>query len=168
MAHAVFFTAKHDWEVPSSVQLFLVEDDGTRTALDFPRRLPHPDIDDVQVSAELLGVAPGTRVQVEVTCPTGRTLRNGAAEQSVHRVTEVAAGNVGVVSGAAAAAGLGAGAVIQSIHNRTATGRFVRTADGWRCPAAPSGDVHPSWHAIATGQALEYRIVHDGRGTGRG
>ena len=145
-AYAMFYNSPREHEAPAMAQLFLLEADGTRTAVDFARPVPRPDITDVHVSAELLRVEPGTRLQVEVT-----------VHRHVFQVIDVRAENLDVVSGATAHE-LPVGSVIQSVTNRSRAGQHRRTADGWHCVGAPAV-AHPSWHKVATSDDLEYRII---------
>lgn len=62
--HGVFVDAPKGHEVPWIYQLFLVEDSG-RVAVDYPRPLRQfPAV--FRLSAELLGVEPGTRFEIDV------------------------------------------------------------------------------------------------------
>jgi hypothetical protein len=143
-------------EVPWQYQVFAIAPGGARTPIDFVRDLRRCP-DSMQLSAELLGVEPGTPFEVDVLAggsPPSPRRRDGLR---VVRTFHVTAERLGVMS-SDDLADLPVESEVQSITDRGPYGRLRRTADGWVCDAAPTGG-DPSWHAVGQGAELRWRLV---------
>lgn len=154
-ATAVFMSAPTGHEVPWRYQLYLI-DGGRRIPVDYPRELRRWPAQ-FELSAELLGVDPGTRFEIDILA-----WHAPAAGEQVTRTVPVTAERLGVISGEEAQS-LPVGTEIQNIRNRGPLGRRRRDADGWVCDAAPAGG-DPSWHTVGTGPELEWRIISETTG----